>query len=54
MKKHTDKSLRDIGAFLGGRDHSTVMHAITKMENMIVENAEFQKKIAEIEATIFA
>lgn len=53
MKKHTDKSLRDIGAFLGGRDHSTVMHAITKVESMMVENAEFQKKIAEIEATIF-
>jgi chromosomal replication initiator protein len=54
MKKHTDKSLRDIGTFLGGRDHSTVMHAIAKVEGLMVENSEFQKKIAEIEATIFS
>jgi domain. len=30
MKKFTDKSLRDIGRFFGGRDHATIVHALTK------------------------
>lgn len=34
MKKLTNKSLRDIGMFFGGRDHSTVFHAIEKVEQM--------------------
>lgn len=53
MKKHTDRSLRDIGAYLGGRDHSTVMHAIAKVENLL-QNPEFQEKIAEIESSLFS
>ena len=32
MKKTTDKSLRDIGEFLGNRDHSTVMYAVEMIE----------------------
>lgn len=35
MKELTGRSLRDIGAYLGGRDHSTVMHAITKMQKQL-------------------
>lgn len=35
MKKMTDKSLRDIGVVFGGRDHSTVMHAVSKIEDMM-------------------
>ncbi len=54
MKKHTDKSLRDIGAYLGGRDHSTVMHAIGKVESMMSERAEFASKITDIEAMLFS
>lgn len=35
MKKYTDKSLRDIGRFLGGRDHTTIVHGIAKIEDQI-------------------
>ena len=31
MKKHTDKSLKEIGAFLARKDHSTVLHAFEKI-----------------------
>ncbi|HZW61327.1 MAG TPA: chromosomal replication initiator protein DnaA [Candidatus Babeliales bacterium] len=44
MKKVTNKSLRDIGEFLGGRDHSTVMHAIAKVE----QHAEVQPEFFEL------
>ncbi len=52
MKKFTDKSLRDIGLFLGGRDHSTVMHAYNKIENAIEQDAHFAQKVRAIEQDI--
>ena len=52
MKKMTDKSLRDIGLFLGGRDHSTVMHALAKMENALINDREFSERIKQLEADI--
>lgn len=52
MKKYTDKSLRDIGTFLGGRDHSTVMHAYNKIEQSIEHDEIFAQKMREIERDI--
>lgn len=52
MKKITDKSLRDIGIFLGGRDHSTVMHALDKVQSYAQKNNEFQTKLRQIEEDI--
>lgn len=52
MKKHTDKSLRDIGLYLGGRDHSTVMHAYNKIEYALEQDAFFAKKMRTIEQDI--
>lgn len=53
MKKYTDKSLREIGASLGGRDHSTVMHAYTKIEQKIEQDMTFAHKMKMIEQDIF-
>ncbi len=52
MKKYTDKSLRDIGTFLGGRDHSTVMHAYNKIAKAIVNDDVLAQKIKSIERDI--
>lgn len=52
MKKMTGKSLRDIGVFLGGRDHSTVMHALTKVELESKNNNEFLAQLKQIEQDI--
>jgi len=45
MKRTTDKSLRDIGEFLGNRDHSTVMYAVEKIEERCSKDSEFKHKI---------
>lgn len=52
MKKLTDKSLRDIGMYLGGRDHSTVMHAIDKIEKQLQVDQEFVQTLKRIEDEI--
>ena len=52
MKKTTDKTLRDIGIFLGGRDHSTVMHALSKVEHYAKTDKEFKQKLEHIEKYI--
>ena len=52
MKKMTEKSLREIGHFLGGRDHSTVMHAIEKIESRVQTDQEFIFQIKRIEKEI--
>lgn len=52
MKKYTDKSLRDIGRFLGGRDHTTIVHAIAKIEDQIKRDPELGQMIRMFEAEL--
>ncbi len=52
MKKVTDKSLRDIGEFLGGRDHSTVMHALSKIDQQCKSDSDFENRIKKMEHDI--
>lgn len=40
-KKFTTKSLPDIGRRFGGKDHTTVMHAVKKVEELIAGDSEF-------------
>lgn len=49
MKKNTDRSLRDIGTYLGGRNHTTVKHALSKIEQLIVDDAKLQRHIDAIQ-----
>lgn len=52
MKKMTDKSLRDIGIFLGGRDHSTVMHALAKVQEQCELDDSFKVNLQRLEEDI--
>jgi chromosomal replication initiator protein len=52
MKKMTDKSLRDIGMYLGRRDHSTVLHAIEKIEDHLVKHPQFEQEVKHIEGRV--
>lgn len=54
MKKLTDKSLREIGSYLGGRDHSTVMHGLIKIEELIDQDTQLQNIVHEIERELTA
>jgi chromosomal replication initiator protein len=49
LKKHTSCSLRTIGYFVGGRTHSTVLHAIAKVEKQLVVDTLLQNKLKGIE-----
>ena len=52
IKKFTDKSLRDIGRFFGGRDHATVVHACQRMEQYVAVNQDLQEMVRSIEAEL--
>ena len=51
-RKLTDASLPLIGEAFGGRDHTTVLHAIEKIEQELNENKEIQKALEEINKTL--
>lgn len=44
-KRLTPKSLPDIGRRFGGRDHTTVMHAIHKVEALMSEDHNFKDDV---------
>lgn len=52
MKKLSSSSLQIIGSFVGGRDHSTVIHAINKVDALIKQDVEFAQKLKMIEQDI--
>lgn len=54
MKKITQKSFRDIGMFLGKKDHTTVVHGYQKIVQMIDSDIEFSKKMNSIEEEIMS
>ncbi|MCB9493611.1 MAG: chromosomal replication initiator protein DnaA [Epsilonproteobacteria bacterium] len=52
MKKLTHSSLQTIGSFIGKRDHSTVIHALTKIDSLLKTDHSFEQKIKVIEQEI--
>ena len=54
MKKLTFFSLQTIGEFIGKRDHSTVLHAISKIEDMLKTSTTFSQKLKAIEQEILS
>jgi chromosomal replication initiator protein len=54
MRAETDVSLLRIGAELGGRDHSTVLHACDKIERESQENDELRRELAAVREMIYS
>jgi chromosomal replication initiator protein len=52
MKKYTNKSLKEIGAFLARKDHSTVLHAYEKINLIRQNNTQLQHALHELERTL--
>lgn len=48
-KKMTSKSLPEIGRKFGGKDHTTVMHAVKRIEELMVTDHEIAKDIELLE-----
>ena len=47
-RKLTSKSLIQIGAYFGGRDHSTVLHAIRKTESLVDQDNELHQAMLDV------
>lgn len=45
IRKELDNSFPSIGEFFGGRDHTTVMHAVGKIENLLNEKIQFKQEV---------
>ena len=48
-KMLTSKSLPEIGRSFSNRDHTTVIHAVKKIEELIKKDNEIKQNIGEIE-----
>lgn len=51
-KKMTSNSLQEIGEAFGGRDHTTVMHANNKIEDLIKTNKLLERELKILEQTL--
>lgn len=52
VKKHLDKSLVDIGRAFGGKDHSTVINALKRIDSQLTTNSDLKSDIKELETRI--
>jgi len=50
-------SLSTIGLYIGGRDHTTILHACRKVENLMKDNQRIRKQVEaiqkELRSTLF-
>lgn len=49
VRKHTRYSLEEIGGYFGGRDHTTVMHAVKSVEERCETDTEFGRVIKSLD-----
>ena len=50
----TSYSYPEIGKAFGGKDHTTVIHAVKKIESIMEIDQKLKKQILELKETIFA
>ncbi|MGE5463624.1 MAG: chromosomal replication initiator protein DnaA [Syntrophothermus sp.] len=53
LRKETDASLPQIGEVLGGRDHTTVMYAIDKIESDIETKTDLRKRVVNVKQQLY-
>lgn len=53
-RTETDASLPQIGAHLGGRDHTTVLYGCDKITSLIETDAQLRRDVLEIKAQLYA
>ncbi len=54
MREETDVSLLRIGAELGGRDHSTILHGCEKINREMQVNDEMRREVAAVRELIYS
>jgi chromosomal replication initiator protein len=53
-KEYTDYSLKQIGQYFGGRDHSTVIHAVQCVHNLIDTDKSFKRTVDDLKKQLHA
>jgi chromosomal replication initiator protein len=51
-RRNTRLSLQEIGGYIGGRDHSTVIHAEERVKAIKSKDPEFSNQIDDIETRL--
>jgi chromosomal replication initiator protein len=52
IKKNLDKSLVEIGRYFGGKDHTTVINALKRVESQLQKDSDLKKDIDELQGRI--
>ena len=52
-KSLTSFSYPEIGRSFGGKDHTTIMHAVKKIEKLLVNDQKLKKQISDLKESIF-
>ncbi len=52
IKELFDLPLVEIGKLFGGRDHSTVIHSISKVEEELQTDGEFRQRVDALRAAL--
>lgn len=52
LRKHTTMTLDEIAAFLGGRDHSTIIHGEKKIDLMLQTSDKIKKDVSDLESRL--
>ena len=53
-KALTTFSYPEIGKAFGGKDHTTVMHAVKKIESLLVVDNKLKKQLSDLKKTILS
>ena len=53
-RRLTSKSMHQIGEYFGGRDHTTVLHAIRKTESLLEADADLRRAADEVQQKLSA
>ena len=53
-RRHTRYSLEEIGGYFGGRDHTTVLHAVRTVNQDVKDDAEIAEQITRLEGQLTA
>jgi chromosomal replication initiator protein len=51
--KFLDLSLSEVGIIIGGRDHTTVIHGLQSIKNMIFCEPEYKEKIKQLHLHVY-
>ena len=53
LREETQRPLVEIGKLMGGKDHTTVIHACTKVSNEINTNAQLRKELLQLQEALY-